>query len=98
MLLVAVGFVELAVFQQLDDPARVEIDTEANAAAELGEVLDGQPQSPRTGRPEHQPMAATWEMLVRQRLRHYLVIDPVVLDDDSRFRHTGRASGLKDIN
>ena len=58
-----------ALLDQLDDPARIEIDAEADAAAVLGEVLDRQPQPPRPGRAEHQPVRALREELFRAACR-----------------------------
>ena len=40
------------------DPARVEIDVERDAVAMLGQVLDGETQSPRPGGTEHEPVAS----------------------------------------
>src|SRR5437588_326675 len=42
-----------AFLDDLDDPARVEIDAEADAAAELGEMLDRQAQAARARGAEH---------------------------------------------
>src|SRR5690606_12325051 len=41
---------------QLHDPARIEIDAEADAAAILTQMLDRQTQPTRTRRTEHQPV------------------------------------------
>ena len=61
MLLVRFELLHPAFFDELDDPARIEIDAEADAAAMLGQMLDGQPQPPRAGRAEHQPVRARAE-------------------------------------
>ena len=44
------------------------------------EVLDRQPQPPRTGGAEHQPVRALGEILVGQRLAEQLVVDAEVFD------------------
>ena len=49
----------------------------------LAEVLDRQPQPPRAGRAEHQPVAAPREVLVRQRLAEHLVVDAEVVAVDA---------------
>ena len=43
------------------------------------EVLDRQPQPPRAGRAEHQPVRALRKILVGQRVAEDLVVDPEVL-------------------
>ena len=58
-----------AFLDQLDDPARIEVDAEADAAAILREVLDRQPQPPRARRPEHQPVRALAERTRRAACR-----------------------------
>ena len=47
VLLVRFEVLHPALLDQLDDPPRIEIDAEADAAAVLGEMLDRQPQPPR---------------------------------------------------
>ena len=61
VLLVGLELLHLPLLDQLDDPARIEIDAEADAAAVLGEVLDRQPQPARARRAEHQPVGALRE-------------------------------------
>ena len=58
MLLVGFEVLHPALLDQLDDPARIEIDAEANAAAMLGQMLDRQPQPPRARGAQHQPVRA----------------------------------------
>jgi hypothetical protein len=41
-----------ALLDQFDHPARIEVDAEADAAAELAEMLDGEAQAPRARRTE----------------------------------------------
>ena len=69
VLLVRLQVLHPALLDELDDPARVEVDAEADAAAVLAQVLDRQPQPARAGRPEHQPVAALGEELVRAACR-----------------------------
>src|SRR5262249_14277808 len=77
---------------------RIEIDAETDAAAVLAEMLDGEPQSPRAGRAEHQPVGPLWKVLLRQRVAEHLVVDPVVFDDDAALGDPGGAAGLEDID
>ena len=56
MFLVGLQVLHPALLDELDHPARVEIDAEADAAAMMGQVLDRQTQPPRAGRAEHQPV------------------------------------------
>ena len=64
VVLVVLQHGELALLDQADDPARIEVDAEADAAADLGQVLDGQPQPPRPGGTEHEPVRAAGKVLV----------------------------------
>jgi hypothetical protein len=50
----------------LNHPARIEIDAEADAAAMLAQVLDGEAQTPRTGRPSISQFAPFGKVLVRE--------------------------------
>ncbi len=63
MLLVGFELFDGAAFDELDNPARIQIDAEADAAAMLGQVLDGQTQAARAGGPEHQPIGAFGKIL-----------------------------------
>ena len=62
------------------------------------QVLDGQAQPARAGRPEHQPVAPFREELLRQRVGEHLVVDPEVVDDDAALGDAGRAAGLEDVD
>ena len=77
VLLVGLEVLHPALLDELDDPARIEIDAEADAAAVLAQVLDRQPQPARAGRAEHQPVRSLGEVLVGQRVAEHLVVDPV---------------------
>ena len=55
-----------ALLDELDHPPRIEIDAEADAATNLREVFDAKAETSRTRRPEHEPVAAAREMLVRE--------------------------------
>ncbi len=94
-----VGFELLEVLpaDQLVDPARIEIDEEADPAAVLGQVLDGQAQPARPRRPQHQPVGAAREGLVGQVVAEDLVVGLEVLDVDAALGHAGRAAGLEDV-
>ena len=55
--LVRLHLIHLARLDELDDPARVEVHAEADAAAMLGQMFDGQPQAARAGGADHEPVA-----------------------------------------
>src|SRR5207248_419317 len=80
-----------------DDPARIEIEAEADAAAMLGEMLDGQAEPARTGRAKHEPVGALGEIRVGERFAEHLVIDPVVVADDPALGDAGGAAGFEDV-
>jgi hypothetical protein len=84
-----------ACFYQLDDPARVQVHAETDAAAMLAQVLDRQPQAPRSRRSEHQPVSSPRKVLVGERAAEDFVVDPEVLDADARLRRACRAAGLE---
>ena len=73
--LVQLELVHRAALDELDDPTRVEVDAEADAAAVLAEVLDCEPESAGAGRTEHQPVRALREVRVGQRLGEALVVE-----------------------
>jgi hypothetical protein len=92
VLLVALGLIEFAQLEELDDPAWIEIHHEADAAAVLCQVLDGQPEAARTARADHQPVRSAREKLIRQRGAKGFVIGTEVVDTDARFGNAGRAA------
>ncbi len=96
--LVELHHLHLAHLDQLDHPARIEIDHEADAAAMLREMFDGQPQAARSARADHQPVGALRKLVVRQRLAVVLVVDAEVVDVDARLRHAGAAAGLERVD
>ena len=63
--------------------------------AVLRQVLDGQAETSRAGRTDHQPVAAPGKVLVGQRVAEHLVIGSEVVDVDPRLRNAGRAAGLE---
>jgi hypothetical protein len=89
---------DLAGLDLLDDPAGVEVHHEADAAAELAEVLDREPQAPRPGGPHLEPVGALREEFVGQGDAEELVVDPEVLDADAGLGHPGRSPGLEDVD
>ena len=98
VILVGLEVLGPALLDQLDDPARIEIDAEADPAAVLAQMLDGEPQAPGTRRPEHQPVRAARKLVVRQRTAEQLVVDAEVFARDARFRNARRAAGLEDVD
>jgi hypothetical protein len=96
VLLVPLHLPDLAGLDQLDHPAGVEVDLEADPAAELAEVLHGQAQTARAGGPELQPVRALRKELVGKGRAELLVVDAEVVDADAGLGHPGRAPGLED--
>ena len=96
--LYASAVARLAHLEELDDPARVEVDDEADAAAVLREVLDGETQAARPRRPEHEPVRALREKFVGQRVAEHLVVGAEVVDVDARLGHAGAAARLEDVD
>ena len=76
----------------------IEVHAEADAAAVLAQVLDRQPQPPRAGRPQHQPVRPLGEELFRQRLAEHLVVDAEIVGDDAALGDAGRAARLEDVD
>src|SRR5262249_15725266 len=79
VILVRLEMLAPPLLDELDDPAGIEIDAEADAAAELREMFDGEAQAARPRRTEHQPVRSAREMLVGQRPAEELVVDAEVL-------------------
>ena len=98
MLFVEIGFLNFAALEELDDPARVEIDAEGDAAAMLGEMLDGQAQPARAGGAEHEPVGSLGEGLVGERVAEILVIDAEIVDLKAALGDAGRTAGLEDVD
>ena len=94
---VGFGLVGLFVADDLFHPARIEIDKVTGAAAEIGEVLDGQTQPARAGRAHHQPRAAPRKMFVGNFSGEFLVVHLVIVPADALFGHAGGAAGLKNV-
>ena len=97
MLLVGLQVLHPALLDQLDHPARVEVDAEADAAAILAQVLDRQAEPARPRRPEHQPVAAAREMPVGQGVAEHLVVDAEVVADDPALGDARGAAGLEHV-
>ena len=98
VLFVGFGLVDLAALEQFDDPARIEIGHEADAAAELREVLDGQAEAARAAGAEHQPVGAGRKSIVGQGGAEGFVIDAEVVNGDAGLRHTGAAAGFENVD
>jgi hypothetical protein len=95
VLFVTLGFLNVAALNELDDPARVEIDTEGDAAAMLREMLDSEAEAAGAAGAEVQPVSAAREKLVRQGAGECFVIDAEILMGNAGFRHASGASGFE---
>ena len=80
VLLVRFELLHPAFLDELDDPARIEVDAEADAAAVLGQMLDGQPQASRPRGPKHQPIRPMREILLGQRVAEKRIVGPEIFD------------------
>ena len=80
---------------ELDHPSRIEIQMEADSAADLREMLDGEPEPSRTGRTDRQPVRAFRERVVGSVSLNSLVIDPEIFRRDARLGHAGAAARLE---
>ena len=90
----------LSNFSCADDffhPARIQVDEIAGAAAEIGEVLDGQTKPARTGRAYHEPSAPRGKMLIGDLGGEFFVIGFVIVPADALLGHAGGAAGFEDI-
>ena len=94
---VLLGHVVLLVRQELLHEARIEVDEVAGAAADVGQMFNGQAQTARTGRPHHQPSAPAREVVVVDLVAELGVIDLVVIPPDALLGHTGGTTSLEDI-
>ena len=95
VLLIALGFLNVAAFDELDDPAWVEVDTEANASAMLRQMLDGEAEAAGAAGAEVQPIHTAREELVGQSVGEGFVIYAEILVRNAGFRHAGGASGFE---
>src|SRR4029450_6150701 len=87
-----------ALLDEFDDPARVEINAKAYAAAILAQMLDRQAQAPWAGRAQHEPVGPFGEELLRQRAAEDFVVDPMVLGDNAALRNACGAAGFENIS
>src|SRR5215213_9452611 len=61
-------------------------------------MLNRQPQPPRAGRTEHQPVCPQRKVLLRQRLAEQGVIGPKIINRDAALGYARRPAGLKYVN
>src|SRR6185503_21316053 len=95
VLLVLLSHLRLAHLDQLDDPARIEIDHKTDPAAMLRQVLDCQTQSTRAGWSKREPVSAAREELFRESVAERFVVDAKVVNINTRLRHARAAAGFK---
>src|SRR2546426_10063234 len=85
-------------FDELHNPARIEIDTKANAAAILAEMLDGQAQTSWTRWPKHEPIRAFGKVLIGKSFAENLIVDAKIFNVDAGFGDAGGAAGFESID
>src|SRR5262249_14921110 len=83
---------------ELDDPSWVQVHAEADTAPILGEVFHREPEAAWTGRPQHQPVRTPRKELVWKRLAEDFVVDPEVVERDTRLRGARGAAGFEDVD
>ena len=98
MLLVRFQVLGPALVDELDHPARIEVDAEADASSVLGEVLDGQAQAPGTRRAEHQPVGPPGEVLLGKVVAEELVVGAEVVYRDAALGDSSCSTGLEDVD
>ena len=98
MLLVLFSHLCLAHFDQLNDPARIEINHETNTATILGQVFYGQAQTARTGWTQRQPVGAMRKKLFGQGIAERFIINAKIVDADPRLRHTSAAPSFERVD
>src|SRR5262249_57211496 len=96
VLLVLFGHLDLIHPKQLDHPARIKIHHETDASTVLGEMFDGESQSPGTGRAYREPVRTRWESLIREGCAKGLIVDPKVVNINSRFRNSCASACFED--
>src|SRR5262249_975986 len=74
------------------------IDAEANATAVLGQMLYGEPQSPRPRRTEHQPIGPQRKVFLGQRVAKQRVIDAKILAGDPALRNARGAASFEYVD
>ncbi len=94
---VLLGDVELLLAEHEFHETRIQINEVARAAAEVGEVLDGEAQPARAGGADHDPRLAAREMLVVDLAAELLVVGLVVVPADALLGHAGGAAGLENV-
>ena len=98
VVLVGLEVLHPALLDQLDHPARVEVDAEADAATVLAQVLYGQAQPARARGAEHQPVGARREVLVRQVGAEQFVVGAEVVQGHPALRDARGAAGLEHVD
>ena len=93
--LVGLHHLHLAPLDQLDHPARIEIDAKVDAAAMLGEMLDGEAKPTWSARPDLEPVASFRKVLIGQVATEDLVVDAEIVDVDARLRDARAAAGFE---
>src|SRR5262249_20133121 len=89
--------IELLLRNNLLHPTRIEIDEVTGTATKVRQMLDGQTQTTRTSRPNHQPRSTTRKMFIRNFPGKLLVIDLVIIPADALFGHAGGATSFENI-
>jgi hypothetical protein len=60
-------------------------------------MLDGQTQTARPGRAEHEPVRPTWEVGIGKSRAEQLVIGAEIVTSDARFRSASGTAGLENV-
>src|SRR5262249_54008679 len=87
-----------SLLNEFDDPAWIKIDAEADAAAKLTHVFDGQAQPPRARRSQHEPIRTLGKVLLRQGRAEHFIVDAKIIYDDAALRNAGGPTRLEDVD
>src|SRR4029079_14262485 len=98
VLLVLLGHLRLAHLQQLNDPARIEVDHQTDPAATFREMLDRETQATWSSWTKRKPIGSFRKELFRQRVAKRFVVEAEVFDIYARLRHARAAAGFKRVN
>ena len=99
MLLVLLKMLHPALFDQFDDPPRIQVNAKTDAASKLAQVFDRQSQSARARRAKHQPVGTLREIMIGQRFAKIFIVDAKIVDyhpalgdacRSTRFKHVRR--------
>src|SRR5262249_31266560 len=97
VLFIALHLGHVAALDELDNPTRIEVHAETDAAAILRKVLDGQAQATRAAGAEHQPVGTLGKELVGQCGAEGFVIGAKIVNVDAGLGDSSGTTSFKNI-